>query len=67
MEHITHSRIDEIHLLSLSEEFIPFVIQLIFYDKLLQRYSLHHYRVHKIIVDDVEEYYPVLKSSSALK
>ena len=35
---------DEI-VFNVEEEFVPFVIQIIFYDKILDRCSIHHYQL----------------------
>ena len=45
--------------------FIPFIIQVIFYDKILDRYSIHYYQLERIS-EDIEfkySYKPQLQNS----
>ena len=37
--------------LSAREPFIPFIIQLVFFDKILDNYSLHHYELQRLSED----------------
>ena len=50
------------------ETLIPFIIQIIFYDKILERYSVHHYQLQKVSETvDLNNYLrPQLTSSQEL-